>query len=370
MRGVEIQWRVPGKGVHIPSLDGLRTLAILPVLLIHLDFARGGFIGVTLFFALSGFLIASLLLEELERTNTIQLKPFYVRRMARLYPALLAAIVLGVVVGISTGQDPVRMILAAVVAGTYTANLLASVSGLWLPVLNHTWTLAQEEQFYLVAPWIMRKMRMSRLRAWAIGVLALAGLVSAMRLIVTLSIPELYRFTYENPFLNLDSMLAGVAFAMILKSGVVPRWIGVVSRSTTAVFLALATLVGITFFARLDGWTMSVGTSLGTLATLVLIGNISSGEGVLTRFLGLQWMRWLGERVYGIYLYHVPLFALLGLTKIDDIPTRAIYGIAATALVILLAAASARWVEQPVRDWAKARSNRTLVHSGTVQPRG
>ncbi|GER21679.1 hypothetical protein NCCP1664_01760 [Zafaria cholistanensis] len=328
----------------------------MPVLLVHLDYASGGFIGVTLFFALSGFLIASLLLEELDRTETIRLKSFYIRRMARLYPALLAMIIMAVVIGLTTGKDPIGMFLVAIIAGTYTANLVASTTGVWLPLMNHTWTLAQEEQFYLVAPWLLRKMNLLRMRRWAIGIAVLAVLLAGLRLGVTMTVPELYRFTYENPVLNLDSMLAGVALAMVLRRGVVPRWIETLASSRAVILVAFSALVFAIFWAKLDGWTMSIATSITTVATLSILAHICFRQSAWTQVLSFRWMRWVGERVYGIYLYHVPIFVLLGVKEIEGPLERALMSMAATALSVAVAALSSRWIEQPVRSWVRNRS--------------
>ena len=353
----DLRWVSPGRGVEIGALDGLRTIAIVPVIAIHLGFVTGGFVGVTLFFALSGYLIGALLLEEKDRTSTVRIRQFYVRRLGRLYPALLVAIVFAVIVGLLNEVPAVRMFAAAVIAGSYTANLVASVTGAWIPVLNHTWTLAQEEQFYLVAPLLTRRANMSKLGLYARICFVSVLIIGLLRLAATIVIPELYPFTYENPLLNLDGMLAGFGLALLVKSGRLPDWVIWATSKSIVAWSALAVFAVAATFAVMDSWTSAVANSATVLATLVLLCHLSTSKSTITTILDARPMRWLGQRVYGIYLFHVPIFLMLGVGGGDSREGQPLFISIALVLTIGSAAASARWVEAPVRLWVRRRQS-------------
>src|SRR5882672_8926270 len=136
-----------------PSLDGVRAIAILAVLACHCEWLQSGYLGVDVFFALSGFLITSLLLEEYTATGTITLRWFYARRALRLLPALLGLLVVGTSVILFTvpaEYGPLALHEAAAVL-FYVANW-AWLIGLPLGLYGHTWSLAIEEQFYMLWP--------------------------------------------------------------------------------------------------------------------------------------------------------------------------------------------------------------------------
>lgn len=145
---------------HRPALDGLRGLAVLMVMACHLWSrfpARGGFLGVDVFFVLSGFLITRLLIEEIRRSGRIELRSFYRRRAARLLPAVGVLIAVVVVIAVATswwGDIRSRMLLGSLTTLTHTSNW-ARIAGDSLGRLGHTWSLAVEEQFYIVWPIVL-----------------------------------------------------------------------------------------------------------------------------------------------------------------------------------------------------------------------
>src|SRR4051812_6768605 len=151
-----------------PGLDGLRGCAVIAVVLFHLDVLVNGFLGVDVFFVLSGFLITTLVLAEHERTGTVSLRRFFLRRSLRLYPPVLVTVVFFLAVAVGARAFAGRFIVADVlhdagVAVLYVANLSSMPSGL----LDHTWTLALEEQFYLVWPALLLVALKCRGRRWA-----------------------------------------------------------------------------------------------------------------------------------------------------------------------------------------------------------
>ncbi|WNY35098.1 acyltransferase [Curtobacterium flaccumfaciens] len=152
-----------------PALDGLRTLAILVVVLYHLHVPQfeGGFIGVTVFFVLSGFLITTLLLGERRRTGRVRLGSFWVKRLLRLYPALLALVVVGLLLWNWVGDYKGASLHsgeAAFIALTYTGNLFRAFWDTSQGVFAHTWSLSMEEQFYLVWPPVLVLLAALRVR--------------------------------------------------------------------------------------------------------------------------------------------------------------------------------------------------------------
>ncbi|MCZ0211417.1 acyltransferase, partial [Streptomyces sp. UMAF16] len=154
-------------------LDGLRGVAVLMVLVYHLGLAPGGFLGVDVFFVLSGFLITSMLVEEWQRRDSISLRRFYARRALRLLPAFLVLLVICLVEAIAiapTEEKPARL-KAIGVAACYLSNYPPLLPATDMSLLGHTWSLSLEEQFYLLWPlclFFMLRTRLSRGRLVAI----------------------------------------------------------------------------------------------------------------------------------------------------------------------------------------------------------
>jgi peptidoglycan/LPS O-acetylase OafA/YrhL len=159
---------------YVPALDGLRGLAVLLVLVAHFVGILGGSLGVDLFFCLSGFLITTLLLEEFDHSGRVSLRTFYVRRARRLLPALVVLLVVCLAASTIEGH---RQFAVAAMTGLYTGNI---VQAFWQPVsvagsgLAHLWTLAEEEQFYLLWPVMLVAIAARRRPAvWIGGLIAI-----------------------------------------------------------------------------------------------------------------------------------------------------------------------------------------------------
>jgi len=206
-----------------PALDGIRAIAIVLVLGFHTGLLGGGFLGVDLFFVLSGFLITGLLVEEWDRYQEISLAGFYTRRMRRLFPALVLTLVgVGVLylalpgVNHGIGYWPTVASVAA-----YSSNWLAAFGshGSWasLGMLGHTWSLAIEEQFYLVWPIVVLVLLRRRWPAGPIIIALLAGAAAseALRWLVWMDSYSIGAYTRTDT--HADGLLLGCALGLLLR---------------------------------------------------------------------------------------------------------------------------------------------------------
>jgi peptidoglycan/LPS O-acetylase OafA/YrhL len=321
-----------------PALDGVRGLAIAPVVTMHaFGWPREGMLGVELFFVLSGFLITSLLLEERVATGTISFRAFYRRRAARLLPALfvmLAAYELA-----THGAHP-WVVLAAV---TYTSNLVAQAAPSSIPLsLGHLWSLAQEEQFYLLWPplllLILRKKPVLLTRVLC----TLITLVLLEKTILLATGASLHRIFA--PDANASPILIGCLFGVLYAGGRAPK----LGRRSP---LALAVILGILLAAQLTYWFQAESPvrPLFSFAAGFLILAAVEGQTLLT----LAPLRFLGRISYSLYLWHAPVLVALGATVSDGRPLRSVLGLVAA---IAAASASFHFVERPLRArWRKQR---------------
>lgn len=269
-----------------PALDGLRTLAILIVVLYHLHVPQfeGGFIGVTVFFVLSGFLITTLLLGERRRTGRVRLGSFWVKRLLRLYPALLAFVVVGLLLwnwvgdykgaSLSSGE-------AAFIALTYTGNLFRAFWDTSQGVFAHTWSLSMEEQFYLVWPPVLVLLAALRGGRWllaGLGVLVVgASAVSwaSYRSPSGGATPDVY----FSPVLGVVPLAIGCGLALLLDDERVRvRAAGVLGHVAT--WLGLLLLVWVLLWID-DDWTQHASTFgivlplTGVIAAVAIGGLVS-----------------------------------------------------------------------------------------------
>lgn len=346
-----------------PDIDGLRTIAVGGVVLFHAfpAMVTGGFVGVDVFFVISGYLITGILVRERESTGSIDFGEFYARRVRRLLPALLVVIAATLAIGsFLSPAEGERQSLAwsALAALFFLSNLFFALQpGGYFAAppesypLLHTWTLAVEEQFYIIWPplilmaaWIGSRLRL-RLRTAIWGVLILLALISlALSVTGTLYRP-LWAF-YLTPFRAWEFAI-GAGLALInreylagLRRAASP--IGLVSLA-----MIVGAIVGFNENTPFPGYAAALPT-LGT-AGVILAGSIFPANPV-SRMLALRPLVYVGTISYGWYLWHWPLLAFVHGATLGAPGAATI--IAAVVVSFLLSAASFRWIETPIRRQA------------------
>jgi peptidoglycan/LPS O-acetylase OafA/YrhL len=358
-----------------PGLDGVRALAVLAVMGFHEGASElsGGFLGVDVFFVLSGFLITDLLATQYDRVGRLNLKDFWSRRARRLLPAL--ALMLIVVTAAATVIEPgqrASLRLALLAAVTYTSNwyqILHHVSyfaalGLFTapPPLDHLWSLAIEEQFYLIWPlllWLLI-LRLNGRRARVTATLILAALSAlAMALEYSPGDPSL---VYYGTDTHASALLIGAALALAFPLATVASLpVAQVRRLDAAGVVGLVLLAWAAgHFSGNDRAVYPFGLILAAMGAAGLVA-AAAGTGVIAAMTSLSPLRWVGIRSYGIYLWHWPVIALAGAITGPG-PTSPWLWLIETGVSIALACASWEFVERPIlRDGFLATCSRWRV---------
>jgi peptidoglycan/LPS O-acetylase OafA/YrhL len=360
---------------YMPGLDGLRAIAVLAVIAYHLDFgwATGGLLGVGVFFTLSGYLITDLLLAQFDERGRIRLKAFWFARARRLLPALfvMLLVVMAWVTVIGPHQPP----------DFRSENLSAIfyVNNWWLifhhvsyfaqfaapSPLGHLWSLSIEEQFYILWPFLLTLgVRLIPEVKLAGGVrFRLCGVILAMALVSAILMVVLYdphsdpsRVYYGTDTRALE-LLIGAALATMwpsrrLKATIPAQARRIIDASGVAGLLIIGLMIWQTeqfspFLYRGGFVLLSIGTALAVAA-------MAHPASRLGPIVGCAPLRWIGERSYGIYLWHFPIIILTtptGATTTMDLPRNCLQ-VAATFLV---AALSWKYVENPIRHGALVR---------------
>jgi peptidoglycan/LPS O-acetylase OafA/YrhL len=337
-----------------PALDGLRAICIALVFLYHcrIGAAPSGFVGVDVFFVLSGYLITHLVCLDVERYGHLRVGTFFARRARRLLPALWLSVLLAWAVWAPAGGQ-VPFVRAAVPVLLYVSNWVAAYRGFAvLDPLGPTWSLAIEVQFYLVWPflvwWLWTR---ESLRTMAIiGTVATAAAFALMRVWVFPYGTPLG--AYSSTLTRVDVLLVGAALAMLERHR--PRLAGI-ARHPAFVSLAGVGLLGLIWIAwgRRGHAVFHSGIfTVVAVSSAVVIAQVSAvPEGWIARVLALPPLVAIGKRSYGIYLYHYPIIQLTD-------PYRGGFWLAeplvlALRLGAVLAVAwlSFRFVEEPIRRW-------------------
>lgn len=358
---------------HLPQLDGLRGLAITSVIVYHYDedhfanrFFRGGFLGVDLFFVLSGFLITCLLLQEAGNGHGIRLGRFYSRRMRRLLPAAWSMVIPVTVLLLVLGR---RVTTGVLVTGLTSLGYVTNWSTL-LPgdhpfELGHMWSLAVEEQFYLFWPLAL----LGCLR-WRMGPATMAKSTAAVLLTVTLARSALalagehWQVEYLATPLHCDGLLFGALAGQAYAFGRLAPWAALGRRLRAPLVIAMTAELFV--MGQFGHAAYLFGISIFVLmATLLLAGLIEGPPGRLYGFLTSPALQWLGLRSYSLYLWSLPAEYLLDrITLLDRGSPLSITTFLATAG--LLAEGSYRLIENRFRD--RTRSPGTSV--GVVASEG
>jgi len=354
---------------YLPGLDGIRALAVLGVMLYHADlpWMPGGFLGVDVFFVLSGFLITSLILEEFDRRGKIDFKAFYIRRARRLLPALLLMLA---VVGVAAAffyRDAAPAFRTDAIASLFYVNnwwyIAADQSYFEFigrpPLLKHLWSLSIEEQFYLIWPAItLIALKFGKRRA--VLITALVGAIASTIWMAVLSVsngfPELAdpSRAYFGTDSHIMGLLIGAALAVVWRPGRLPTKL-VPGAKILLTGIGVASLLAVIWVfwqvGEFSGFLYRGGFLLFALLVAVLVAMASHPGSPFGAMLGTQPWRYIGQRSYGLYLWHWPIFMV---TRPDlDI------GLDGLPLLILrfgltfgVAELSYRYVEMPIRRGA------------------
>ncbi|MGV3114408.1 acyltransferase family protein [Corynebacterium freneyi] len=352
---------VDSRTKYVPALDGLRTIAVMAVLFYHLgaQWAPGGLLGVAVFFTLSGYLISTNLLKAKYRRDSFGLGTFWLRRFRRLVPAVVVTVIaVMLVTALSTPELVGERIGEALSALVYVNNWYVIAQGQSYfdqfagpGPLDHMWSLSIEEQFYLVWPLVLALLfavfgRRRRAR-WIIGTATIvlsAASFGWMHYLTTVD-ADATRI-YEGTDTRAGGLLLGAALAIFL----VHRGGQTKPGRFSAEF---ASLVGVAVIIGLiatlpdhSPFLFSGGLVVLSVATMAVIHGILNERTIMARILGTAPMRWIGERSYGIYLWHLPVTVYLPASLNENQLLRAAIVI---ALSFFLAAISWTMVEDPIR---------------------
>jgi peptidoglycan/LPS O-acetylase OafA/YrhL len=368
---------------YVPGLDGLRALAVLAVVAFHLGFgwAAGGLLGVGIFFTLSGYLITDLLLSHYDDFGTLGLGQFWLRRARRLLPALFVMLVAVVAWVTLLHRSQLPAIRSAVLAA------LCYVSNWWLiyqhvpyfarfgppSPLGHLWSLAVEEQFYLLWPVLLmvglcyfgERSRASsvrpRLARITLAVAAVSALLMALLYHPGLASTRAYDGTDTRAF----GLLLGAALAMVwpareLRAGITARARLLLDGLGVAGLAVLVLMIWRT--NEYAGFLYRGGLVLVSAAAAVVVAVVVHPASRLNRLLGVAPLRWIGVRSYGIYLWHFPIIVLSD--PLANGPVSLVRAGLQVTATLGVAAVSWRFVEDPIRRgalvrlWAQRRSRR------------
>lgn len=352
---------------YLPHIDGLRALAVATVLLFHAfpSLLPGGFIGVDVFFVISGFLITRIIVEGVS-DNTFSLTTFYARRIRRLFPALLVVFAACVVTGafiMTPGEY--RLLGTHLLAGAgfvsnivlWTESSYFDASAEMKPLL-HLWSLGIEEQFYLFWPLLLAAlMRRGRQALLPTCLLVLASFVLNVALVVRDPVATFYL-----PFTRIWELLAGAALALSGVSARLQAGGGKAARNVLALAGMAVLAAGLAFVSRENPfpgyWAL-----LPVLGTLLLLA-AGPQAWVNRHVLAHPWMVWVGLISYPLYLWHWPLlsFGYIHFTGAPPVWWRVV----ALLLSLLLAWVTYRWLERPLRHGGNQRRRVAALASGMV----
>ncbi len=321
-----------------PALDGIRAFAITSVVFYHALPTElvGGWVGVDVFFVLSGYLITRLLAQELQASGTINFRFFYMRRVLRLLPAF-AALLLFQLLRIALEGNPVvarQMLEATLISATYLINWSRAFE--WLPqdVLGHTWSLAMEEQFYLIWPVTLLLVWKRRPLTWLTGAIVV---IVAWRCVLAFTGSDPER-TYNGFDTHADALLIGCVLALLPADA--PILVHV--RRFSALPLAALTAM-VLFLIHSALLTQTIGLTAAALFAAWLI--VAAGvDGWLKRLLSLKPLSYTGRISYGWYLWHFPIL-LIGVNTIPGLTNAGRAGLVLAAYPVAMA--SYHFIERP-----------------------
>jgi peptidoglycan/LPS O-acetylase OafA/YrhL len=373
---------------YMPGLDGMRAIAVVAVMLYHAnhEWLPGGFLGVEVFFVISGYLITLLLMAERETTGTIKLVAFWGRRARRLLPALFVALFLVLTYSMMFKSSVLGKLRGDLIAALFYVSNWYQVyvgqgytAGNDFVPLRHLWSLAVEEQFYLFWPVIMLLLmrrhgtrRLAMTARWLLGVALAITVFTALayhhgRIGECSVTPDAYWTLNGHCVSKMDALylstitrstgvLLGAAFAMVWR----PRAIMRSPLRDRSGLLDLVAVVGLAILG-LQFWFLSIANDEGdasawlfrggflvtAMATLMVIAAVTHRYAISGRILAMRPLLWVGTRSYGLYLFHWPIYQMI--RKIAGIPLTWQQFAFAMVVTVAITEVSYRFLEMPIR---------------------
>jgi peptidoglycan/LPS O-acetylase OafA/YrhL len=362
---------VPERLEYQPALDGLRALAVIAVMVFHnsagVGLGRGGFLGVDVFFVLSGFLITSLLLVDHARTGRVLTLGFWARRARRLVPAMLVLLLIQAVVAIVLA-DPWELHTirnGSLATVFYASNYWQLAGHPTAPnfVLGHTWSLSIEEQFYLVWPVLLAAaLYLARRRT--------AVVVGIITVVIAASTAIMFRqFSPANPFpaysridSRAHSLLVGavLAFLLLRREPLPRRWMRIALEIVGIAALVVLVVLSVTTDFFVAHWLFRGGyLAIAVVSAVLIAAATQPASPVLGRALSWKPLVWIGLISYGLYLFHIPVFKVLNSSR-AGIDGFALF-VVRVLVVLAIAIASYFIVERPVRRGALTKRRLFVV---------
>lgn len=375
---------------RIPGLDGLRGIAVIAVIIYHADISQlaGGFLGVDVFFVLSGFLITSLLLDEMARTSMIDRANFYIRRIRRLFPALFLVLLFSVMISglfVIDAAYHVRRDLPWALTFVLNWSYLFFEQSYFVnisrpPLLQHLWSLSVEEQFYVI--WPLALIGLAKLRVGNLSTRTKVFVTSATLAIASswwmthlanangYPIPNDPSRVYFGTDTHAMGLLIGAATAALWRSDKLNLKI-TPDRAAAMNLFGVVSLAGLLYFfigvSELNPWLYRGGFLVLSLTTALLIVVAAHPGLKFGNYLGNQVLTWFGDRSYGIYLWHWPIFVLLR-AGVDVSWPDPVALIVKFGLVLIVSDLSYRFIELPIRKGAIGSRLQIWKAAGVPRP--
>ena len=368
---------------HIPAIDGLRAVAVFAVLLYHLGvkWLPGGFLGVDLFFVISGYVITRVILDSIQSANGLDLREFYYGRVRRLYPGLLLLIMVTTVLAATIAPDAIRRIVQDVpyvLTGTNNWHLVAIHQDYFqtvgrAPMLQHTWSLAVEAQFYLIWPItlvaIWKRYGKGRIARVALAIAMISG---AALFAFSLQLDNATAGRISHIYFGSDTHSLGLFLGAALGVSWIPQNLtGAISKRAQdfidgiGMFGLFGILCTFLFISESNATLYRLAFPLAGIfgcATLISIVHPASR---FAPILSTRPLLWIGQRSYGIYLWHWVIFQVTR-PSIDLAGSEIALDLARTLLVLICADISLRYIEIPIRrgtvqNWLRGMKYRRKI---------
>ncbi len=353
--------RKPINPRYMPGLDGVRAVAVIAIIIYHLNpqWLSGGFLGVDTFFVISGYLITSLLLTEYHNTGKIELMSFWLRRVKRLIPAVLFLVMGVIVLSLIFMPTEIQKVRADSIAAIfYVSNwwyIMQNVDyfeQFAVQPLKHLWSLAIEEQFYLVFPIVLLSLLSFIRRLKSIRIIFLILLVISMIAMMVLYVPnENVARVYFGTDTRIQTLLMGVLLALVWPPFQLKAKVNRQMRTMidTAGVVGLAILfICFKFVSETNSILYYGGFFLISTVTLLVIASSVHPSGYFAKFLGNKVFTFIGSRSYSLYLWHYPIIVLIYHQFVQGQIPPLVY-VVEILLMVLMAEFSYKFIEQPFR---------------------